>query len=176
MCGKGRCTKMLARKLVFLIGFTGSLLLVSPVSAQNSAGLELSNPHFKQQQYVNFNPRFSVTRSGSDDVDFLPGQMRPTSRDRDKGIYSTQWSSKAETTAHNTSSKTIKQIVWAYVFFADVGMQQEINTYRIITKTKLRPGGTKTLTGTVFAPTRSPYQKVRLIRIEYTDGTVWQSS
>src|SRR4029079_3246455 len=98
------------------------LLLVPTVCAQGPADVQLSNPRFKQQQVVNFNPRFSVSRSGSDDVDFLPGQMRPAANLRDRSINSTQWLSDAQATAHNSGSKTIKAIVWDYVFFADAGM------------------------------------------------------
>jgi len=151
------------------------LLLVPTVCAQTPVEVQLSNPHFKQQQVVNFNPRFSVARSGSDDVDFLPGQMRPAANMRDKGIYSAQWNSKAEATAHNSGSRTIKAIVWDYVFFADAGMSQELYRYQIISKKKLKPGETKVLKGIVWSPSRSPYQQAYLRRIEYADGTVWQA-
>src|SRR6185503_21080591 len=97
------------------------LLLVPTVCAQTPVEVQLSHPHFKQQQVVNFNPRFSVARSGSDDVDFLPGQMRPAANMRDRNIDSTQWLSEAHATTHNSGSKTIKAIVWDYVFFADAG-------------------------------------------------------
>jgi hypothetical protein len=152
------------------------LLLAPTVCAQGPAEVQLSNPRFKQQQVVNFNPRFSVSRSGSDDVDFLPGQMRtPPANMRDKAIYSAQWLSKAEATAYNSGSKTIKAIVWEYVFFADAAMNQELSRYQIITKKKLRPGETRVLKGVVWSPSRSTYQQASLRRIEYADGSVWQA-
>jgi len=151
------------------------LLLVPTVCAQSPVDVQLSNPRFKSQQIVNFNPRFSVTRSGSDDDDFLPGQLRPAANQRDKGIYSTQWTSKAEATAYNSGSKTIKAIVWDYVFFADAGMNQELTRYQINSRKKLAPGETKVLKGVVWAKSRSPYQQAYLRRIEYADGTVWQA-
>jgi len=151
------------------------LLLAPAVCAQRPADVQLSRPRFKQQQVVNFNPRFSVARSGSDDVDFLPGQMRPAANLRDRNIDSTQWLSEAAATAHNSGSKTVKATVWEYVFFADAGMSQELHRYQIISKKKLKPGETKVLKGIVWAPRRSPYQQAYLRRIEYADGTVWQA-
>ena len=164
---------MAYRRLFYLTGFTVFLFLVSPVSAQNQSGLELSSPRFKQQQSVNFNPRFSVARSGVDD--YLQGEVRPSSATLEKNIYSTSWSSRAEAIAHNTSSKSIKAIDWEYFFFADASMDQVLGRYRIHTKKKLRPGETKILKGYVFSRVLSPYQKALPLRIEYTDGTVWQS-
>lgn len=152
------------------------LLLAPTVCAQGPADVQLSNPRFKQQQVVNFNPRFSVTRSGSDDDDFLPGQMKtPPANMRDRGIYTAQWLSKAQATAHNSGSKIIKAIVWDYVFFADAGMSQELSRYQINTSKKLRPGETRVLKGVVWSPSRSLYQQAHLRRIEYADGTVWQA-
>src|SRR6185369_5071067 len=117
-----KATKGLMMTTIKLSGFTCLvvfLLLVPTVSAQGPADVQLSRPRFKQQQVINFNPRFSVSRSGSDDDDFLPGQMKtPPANMRDKGIYTEQWLSKAQATAHNSGSKTIKAIVWDYVFFA----------------------------------------------------------
>jgi hypothetical protein len=166
---------MANRRLLYLTGFIVFLFLVSPVSAQNQSGLELSSPRFKQQQSVNFNPRFSASKSGNDEDDYLPGEVRPPSGTHEKNIYSTSWSSKAEAIAHNTSSKSIRAIVWEYIFFADASMYQVLGRYRIHTKNKLRPGETKILKGDVSARVLSPYQKALPLRIEYTDGTVWQS-
>lgn len=162
------------RRLLCLAGFTVFLFLFSPVSAQNQSGLELSNPRLKQQQYVNFNPRFTAAKSGRDEDDYLPGEVRPQRGTQERTIYS-RWSSKAEAIAHNTSPRTISAIVWEYIFFADASMHRVLGRYRIHTKNQLRAGETKILRGEVPAPVLSPYQKVLPLRIEYTDGTVWQS-
>jgi len=106
------------------------LLLAPTVCAQGPADVQFSRPRFKQHQVVNFNPRFSVSRSGSDDVDFLPGQMRPAVNLRDRNIDSTQWLSEAEATAHNSGSKTIKAIVWEYVFPLYAGARATNSVYR----------------------------------------------
>ncbi|MCM3906117.1 MAG: hypothetical protein ND866_30905 [Pyrinomonadaceae bacterium] len=162
------------RRLLCLTGFTVCLFVSSPVSAQKQPGLELSNPRFKQEQNVNFSPRFTATKSGRDDDDYFPAEFRPPRGPQEKVIYS-KWSSKAEAIAHNTSSKTISTVVWEYIFFSDASMRRESGKYRIHTKIQLRAGETKTIRGEVLAPVLSPYQKVLPLRIEYTDGTVWQS-
>jgi hypothetical protein len=161
-------------RLLCLTGFILFLSLVSPVFAQNGSNLELSNPRFKQQQSVNFTPRLTAAKSGRDEDDYLPGEIRPQTGMQEKTITS-KWTSKAKASALNTGRKTIRAIDWEYIFFADAGMQRVLGRYRIHSRTQLRSGETKTLRGDVFSPVLSPYQKVLPRRIEYTDGTVWQS-
>ena len=162
------------RRLLCLAGCTLVVSLFSPASAQDQSNLELSNPRFKQQQSVRFNPRFTAALSGRDADDYVAGNTKPPRGLQEQTIYS-WWTSRAEAFTHNTSPKTIRAVVWEYIFFADAGMNRVLGRYSIYTKNRLRAGETRILKGEVGAPALSPYQKVLPLRVEYTDGTVWQS-
>lgn len=87
----------------------------------------------------------------------------------------------------NTGEKTIKLIDWDYVFFNTV-TQTESGRLEFTTEEKIGPGKNKELnamsrkppapTVSVYALDKSERQgldgQVVLVRIEYTDGTVWR--
>jgi hypothetical protein len=155
------------KRLLCLAGSTMFLFLSSTVFAQTPADLELSNPRFKQQMDFNFAPRLTADESGSENFKSAPRL--------EKNVYGSKWSSQAEVIAHNTSPKTIKTIYWEYIFFADPSMQRILGRSQTRSTSKLRAGETKKIKGTVQSPLISQYQKALPLRIEYTDGTVWQS-
>ena len=69
--------------------------------------------------------------------------------------------------------KTIKAVTWEYSFFTDAGMSRVSQKYEIHSRTRIHPGETKKLSEKIWATGSSPYQKVRPLRIEYSDGAVW---
>jgi hypothetical protein len=87
----------------------------------------------------------------------------------------------------NTGEKTIKLIDWDYVFF-NTNTQSETGRLEFTTEEKIGPGKNKELnamsrkppasTVSVYALDKNERQgldgQVVLVRIEYTDGTVWQ--
>ena len=87
----------------------------------------------------------------------------------------------------NTSEKTIKAIDWDYIFLSS-NTQSETAHLEFTSEEKVGPGKTKELnviarnppakTVSVYALDKSERQgldgQVVIMRIEYTDGTVWQ--
>lgn len=87
----------------------------------------------------------------------------------------------------NTGEKTIKLVDWDYVFF-NVTTQSETGRLEFTSDEKIGPGKNKELnamsrkppapTVSVYALDRNERQgidgQVVVVRIEYTDGTVWQ--
>lgn len=87
----------------------------------------------------------------------------------------------------NTGAKTIRALVWEYVFF-DPDSQLDVGRHRFRSEISLRPGKNKTLGGRSRSPQTSivdvtktdkelQYQyseRVMINRIEYADGTFWQ--
>ena len=87
----------------------------------------------------------------------------------------------------NTGLKTIKAIDWDYVFF-DPNTQNEIGRHQFTSEEKISPGKSKELNALIPKPptgTISVYElnskerttlneRVLLMRIQYSDGSVWQ--
>ena len=90
-------------------------------------------------------------------------------------------------TVKNSSSKTIKSIDWDYVFF-DRATESELGRREFTSDEKVSPGKSKELTVVISKPPTQTIsltslnsnerdgmlERVSLVRIEYTDGTVWQ--
>jgi hypothetical protein len=88
----------------------------------------------------------------------------------------------------NTGLKTIRAVDWGYIFI-DQETQQELGRHRYSNKVKIRPGQNNGLVGrTANPPTYTvnvnntkresntqPSEQVVIYRIEYDDGTVWES-
>lgn len=87
----------------------------------------------------------------------------------------------------NTGTKTIRTLVWEYVFF-DPDTQQEVGRHLYKSRADLRPGKSKKLDGFSLSPqTRTVdagkmdkklqhqySERVVIQHIEYADGSVWQ--
>ena len=74
----------------------------------------------------------------------------------------------------NVGTKTTKAVEWEYIFFSDAADQKELKRYKFRNKIKIAPGETKFLSKDVDDEAVSIRQKVHIIRIEYTDNTVWE--
>ena len=88
-------------------------------------------------------------------------------------------------TLKNTGTKTIKTVVWAYVF-TDTVLQEQVGRTVSENYIKLRPGKTMEMVGysnnhavqvvsAKSAGTRNPIkEEVQILRIDYEDGTFWE--
>jgi hypothetical protein len=171
------------KSLLLASSLTVFLFSFSSVLAQNSPNLEMSNAKLESQQSSRFNPRFTAAKSGRDEDDYFPSETRPPRGIQERVIYPNGFI-RAEVAARNTSAKTIKAVTWEYSFFSDAKMSQLLQSYRLYSKRKILAGETKALKGKVMTsiPTKTfatlistPHQTVSPLRIEYTDGTVWEA-
>lgn len=87
---------------------------------------------------------------------------------------------------NNAGAKTVKLIDWDYVFL-DPTTRQEVSRRQFTSEEKVRPGKDKELEVFILSPPfltvnakasrtdESPFvEQVVLMRVEYSDGTVWQ--
>lgn len=159
----------------------GSLMVVvlptSSVLSQTSPNLEMSGARLQLGQPIRFNPRLTASRSGRDEDDYPPGEPRLPSGMQEKVLYPGKRFAEAQVVAHNTDARTIKAVDWEYTVFRDPKRTEVLETYRIHSRKKIRPGEKKELRGKVESNITAPstYEKVRPVRIEYTDGTVWEA-
>jgi hypothetical protein len=87
----------------------------------------------------------------------------------------------------NTSDKTIKLVDWDYVFL-DPDTQNEVTRYQFTSEEKIRPGKETELDVFILSPPVrvvnaraaekneqvTNTERIEMVRIEYSDGTVWQ--
>ena len=90
-------------------------------------------------------------------------------------------------TLRNSGAKTLKAVDWDYIFF-EPGTEVEIGRHQFGSEEKIRPGKSGELERMILAPPtqtisadalskgKGPLfdERVVLMRIEYSDGTVWQ--
>lgn len=86
----------------------------------------------------------------------------------------------AKATLKNTGSKTIKNVSWDYVF-TDARDGKELKRYSFQSKQQMLPGDTQTLLRDIGLDPKENTrhisigkQGVEIIKIEYTDGSVWR--
>ncbi|MCS6805684.1 MAG: hypothetical protein RMM98_14330 [Acidobacteriota bacterium] len=87
-------------------------------------------------------------------------------------------------TVQNTGTKTIKLIDWDYVFL-DPETQAEVGRHQFTSEEKIGPGKKKDLEVFIKSPpgrivsanvynSEGLHERVVIVRVEYTDGSVWQ--
>ncbi len=88
-------------------------------------------------------------------------------------------------TMKNTGTKTVKTVLWAYVF-TDTVLQEQVGRTVSENHIKLRPGKTVEMVGysnnhaiqvinAKSAGTRNPVkEEIEILRIDYEDGTFWE--
>lgn len=80
----------------------------------------------------------------------------------------------------NEGAKTVRAVEWEHVFFNDEARREVLRRFRFRKKARVEPGAQRFVAGRVNAreysslPSRSR-QAVELKRVEYSDGSVWQS-
>jgi hypothetical protein len=134
------------------------------------------------QQARNAGNKAEVSRRESaakmqEEAKFSKG-AKVTERPRDGYRYKVQ--------IRNDGAKTIKLVDWDYVFF-DPNTRQEVARHQFTSEEKVRPGAVKNLDVFILAPPvrtvnargsqqeDSPFiERVLLVRVVYSDGSVWQ--
>ncbi|MCA1564156.1 MAG: hypothetical protein LC803_00590 [Acidobacteria bacterium] len=139
------------------------LLFITPVSiaAQQSApGLEASDPRF----------RYDVN-AGVDPVSSFSGK-------RPYPMTTVTSSPVQEVSALflNTGSKPIKSVSWEYVVFKDAEQKKILRVHSIRSNRTIFPDESVRLKMEGYHLQNSPYEKARVTRIKYADGTVWQGA
>lgn len=76
----------------------------------------------------------------------------------------------------NTSTKPIKSVKWEYILFRDAQETELARIYRFHSKKMLLPGKSLRLKKSGYSLQTSDHKKVRVTRIAYADGTVWQGT
>lgn len=74
----------------------------------------------------------------------------------------------------NTGEKTVAEVGWEFIVYSDEDFDRIKRIYRVRSEKEIAPEETVRLAGTGIFRERSPYRKVNVYRIEYTDGTVWE--
>lgn len=109
----------------------------------------------------------------------LPKNTQKAERPRDGYRY--------KVLVNNNGTKTIKLVDWDYIFF-DPNTLAEVTRYQFTSEEKVRPGKDKELGVLILSPptrtvsARSPesreapplVERVILVRVEYSDGSIWQ--
>jgi hypothetical protein len=164
--------KYSVKGLILAAGTLAFLSLPPFVSAQTQPDLELTKPRLRGR--VEFNPYRTAAKSGRVDDDFL--DERKPSREELARVTTPTMIGEAEVTAFNKGTRAIKAITWEHVYYSDTGMAKVLAAFWFYSKVKIRPGDTKLVRARASVSNlRSRYQKVRLLGIEYADGSVWQS-
>lgn len=144
------------------------ILFIAPISilAQGLPHLEVSDP----QSRYDVNSRFNLHTANS-----TTSARSPLTITHPVGEVSALF--------RNTGTKPIKSITWEYLFFKDATETELLKIYTSSAKTVLLPGESVRLRKQGYKlepilPIRkmntAPYKKARVIKIEYSDGTIWQ--
>lgn len=75
----------------------------------------------------------------------------------------------------NAGAKAVKSLTWEYVFFKDAARTRVLRGDKFRSGKSLRPGESARLETWSFKPRASEYEAVRVVRVEYEDGTFWRS-
>lgn len=143
--------------IIAVLAFLISLPL--SVIAQNPLGLEVSDPQWTYDAYDRFRPRSAASAR----VDIGSAVTTP-------GVQ------EISALFRNTGSKTIKSVAWEYILFKDA---KETHIQRIYTSRNemvIPPGESIRLRKSGFGLQHSQYVKIRVTRIAYMDGTLWQGT
>ena len=74
----------------------------------------------------------------------------------------------------NNGSKTVKSVTWEYVFFKDEQRTRVEKRHTFRGKQEIRPGESVRLKNFSYRPRATEYAAVRVVRVDYTDGTSWR--
>ncbi len=145
---------------VLIIAALASLIsLPLPVMAQNRLELEVSDPQWTYDAY----DRFRLRSAASSRVDIGSAVTTP-------GVQ------EISALFRNTGSKTIKSAAWEYILFKDANETHIQRIYTSRNEMVIAPGESVRLRKSGFGLQYSQYVKVRVTRIAYMDGTLWQAT
>ena len=150
-----------------MLGLAWMILLFAPISilAQGPPPLEVSDPQVR----YDVNSRFNLHTANS-----TTSARSPLTIVHPVGEVSAQF--------RNRGTKSIKFVIWEYLFFKDATERKLLKIHTSRTRTVLLPGDSVRLRKQGYnlepiLPIRevnsAPYKKARVIQIEYADGTIW---
>lgn len=82
---------------------------------------------------------------------------------------------KVSATFRNVGTKPIKSVTWEYVVYEDSDPSKVVRVYKFRSKALLRPGESARLSKEGLGIQNRRRVDARVIKVEYADGTVWQS-
>jgi hypothetical protein len=138
-------------------------LFIAPLSivAQTPPDLEVFDPQFTPSTTRGFDSAYFY---GTSSIDRFPSQMTSYHVREISAVF---W---------NTGTKPIKSVKWEYILFRDAQETELARVYRFHSERKLLPGESRRFRKYGLSLQTSDYKKVRVTRIEYADGTVWQGT
>jgi hypothetical protein len=140
-----------------------AFLFIAPVSIaaqQNAPGLEASDPRFRYD--VNAGVDLAVSFSGKQPSPMTTVTSSPVQE--------------VSALFLNTGSKPIKSVAWEYVVFKDAERTKILRVHSIRSDRTILPGESVRLKMEGYHLQTSPYEKARVTRIKYADGTIWQGA
>lgn len=138
------------------------VLFVVPASiaAQSAPALEVSDPRFRYDVNAGLDPAIS----------FSGKQPSPMTTVTSSPVQ------EVSALFLNTGAKPIKSVSWEYVVYKDAGQRQILRVHSINSNRTILPGEAVRLKMEGYHLQHSPYEKARVTRVEYADGTVWRGA
>lgn len=144
----------------FLIALVFLFVVPASIAAQGAPGLEASDPRFRYDVNAGVDPAIS-----------FPGKQ--------PSPMTTVTSSPVQEVSAlflNTGAKPIKSVSWEYVIFKDAEQREIVRVHSIKSNRMILPGEAVRLKMEGYQLQHSPYEKARVTRVAYADGTVWQGA
>ncbi len=153
---------MTKRGNVVLLMVAAAVLLAVPytAAAQDAPGLGVSDAQFTYD--VNANVGVEGAYTGKSPAPVTTAADSPVQRV--SALFS------------NQGAKAIRSVTWEYVAFEDAGLTKVRRVYSVRSKKSIRPGESVRLWKDGYRLDNSPYRKARVTRVEFEDGTTWQST
>jgi hypothetical protein len=138
------------------------LLLAAPSSAaaQGAPDLSVSDPQFAYD--VNAGLGVRSAHAGKS-----PG---PATTTTDSPVQ------RVSALFRNRGAKAVKSLTWEYVTYEDAALSKVRRVYTVRSRTAISPGESQRLWKEGYHLDGSPYRTARVTRIDYADGTTWQST
>jgi hypothetical protein len=126
-----------------------------PLIAQSAPGLEVSD--FQVQYVPAWGPRHGGL-SDSSDVNYRPARFELSAVFR------------------NIGAKVITSVSWECLFFSDAQQTQVMLRQKLRDAKRIAPGDEARLKRSSQTGAATAYKAVRITRVVYADGTVWQAT
>lgn len=140
---------------VLVVAFIVLLAVPLPLVAQSAPGLEVSN---FQSRYV---PAWGTRNGMSDpvsDVNYTPARFELSAVFR------------------NTGAKVITSVSWECLFFSDAQQTEVMLKHKFRDAKRIAPGEEARLKRVSQRGAATAYKTVRITRVVYADGAVWQAT
>lgn len=149
--------------VIVLASFAVLLFAGVTASAQSAHGLEVSEPQWRYlsgRESGDYKPSFASDRVDASTAALSTGTHEVSALFR------------------NTGAKTVKSVVWEYVFFKDTAQTEVKRKHTFRDRKRISPGESLRSKRWLVTPREHGlvYDAARVVRVEYEDGTVWQAA